>query len=67
MGTCPHCEATLMSAGVSPITLYEPDGGTLKGYIYSCRSCQAVLNVGIDPFAQVDDIVRAVLESLGKH
>jgi hypothetical protein len=64
---CPYCNQAVTAARVEAIELYEPDGSTLKGAKYSCPSCGKVLSLGIDPFAQADEIVLAVLAKLGKH
>ena len=63
---CPYCPPPQASAKVETLQLHEIDGGTLNGVKYSCMSCGAVLNLGIDPFAQKDDIVNEILAAFGK-
>ena len=63
---CPQCKQPVSAVRIEYIQLYESDGGTLRGVKYSCQSCGLVLSIGIDPFAQKDEIVNELLAKLAQ-
>lgn len=64
---CPHCKKMLLTARMEPIQINDSSGDTLFGVKYSCESCGMILSLGIDPFAQVGEIVNELLEPPEKN
>jgi hypothetical protein len=57
----------LVTARMEPIQIYDSDGNTLFGVKYSCGSCGVILSLGIDPFAQAEEIANELLEPREKN
>jgi len=66
MANCPYCDKPFSHVIAQDVSA----GGTLSdqwnAIAYSCPSCHRALSVAIDPVAIKADIVREVLEALGK-
>jgi hypothetical protein len=68
MGTCPYCQAVIISVSISEIQVNATVGGqTWRGIKYFCPTCDRVLSVAIDPVALNDELVQDIVEALGTH
>jgi uncharacterized protein with PIN domain len=65
-GKCPKCDKTIAHAKAEAIELRVSPKEIYKGVSYLCPACKAVLGVEIDPIALKADIVRMVVERLGR-
>ena len=67
LGDCPKCGQAVLIAGVTDVQIYDLHGNQWNGVKYYCMSCQAILNVGIDPIGLKNDIVNEIVEALGRR
>ncbi|MCU1226361.1 MAG: hypothetical protein JWQ42_4454 [Edaphobacter sp.] len=65
-GTCPKCNASVMSVNLKEIKVNAGNGTGWIGVSYQCALCNTVLSVGIDPVALKTDTIKGVLKGLGK-
>lgn len=57
---CPKCEKSLMGVNIEEVDGYVRGQSALRCVAYSCRSCNTVLSVQIDPIAVKTDIINSV-------
>ncbi len=62
---CPKCEATLNAVHAKAITVTSRTG-SWRGISYVCPSCGSILSVGLDPLALKNDVLKELLQRLGK-
>ncbi len=68
--TCPHCKHDLQNITLTVMTGHvtaTQQGKSRNLTVYSCPSCNAVLNCEIDPIALRTEIVEQVVEELMKR
>jgi uncharacterized protein with PIN domain len=65
-GKCPKCDRLLTNVLVEEIKVNVGFSPTWRGASFVCPYCHAILSVGIDPIALQEDIVKEVLQGLGK-
>lgn len=57
---CPKCEKTLLGVNIEELDGYVRGRSSLRCIAYSCRSCNTVLSVEVDPIALKTDIVNSL-------
>lgn len=66
MGNCPKCNKAVMDVEIEAITASNFRGREFHGVAYVCRSCRAILSVGIDPVAVANDAVDRAVARIAK-
>ena len=60
MAKCPYCEKFLLRVNLDEVESSGLFGIAWRTILYSCPSCQKVLNAQIDPIALRTEIVEAI-------
>jgi hypothetical protein len=54
MAKCPHCKKDVGAVTVETMMAFAGDVARTLVSVYACRSCEAVLGVGVDPLKLKD-------------
>jgi uncharacterized protein with PIN domain len=66
MANCPKCDKPLLMLNAQSLKTQVQFGHQLNSLAYTCPSCHAVLNVGIDPLSLKAEIVSELFQRLKK-
>ena len=65
-GKCPKCDQIVTKVQLEAVDVFVGFHAEYKGVSYLCPHCRAVLGVGIDPVALMNDTVSKTIQRLGK-
>jgi uncharacterized protein with PIN domain len=65
-GKCPKCEKTVSKVRLEAVDVNVGFTKEYRGVSYCCVGCGAVLGVGIDPVALMNDTVSKTMQRLGR-
>jgi hypothetical protein len=49
MALCPHCQKSITDITVADLPITTADGALWKGIVISCKNCDTLLTMGLDP------------------
>lgn len=59
-GICPHCENICTSVKFNELPIQGPNGNSLRGLAYICKSCNKIISIQVDPIAVMSDTVAKI-------
>jgi hypothetical protein len=59
-GKCPYCDKICNSVKFSELPIDDSFGNKLRGLAYSCKFCNAIISIQVDPIAVMNDTVARI-------
>jgi hypothetical protein len=66
MALCPHCQKPVTEVTVEDVPINAAPMGTFKGVAVSCKNCNTLLSMGLDPLFYGGQLVEAIAKAVKK-